>query len=267
MQPGEVFEKECYSYLEKEYTTEYVHFVRKGGMDSTKSDIAVFKSEKIDFYIEAKDSSAQSGQFVLLPNVDTETFEFSPRNRSKPNVMTDIIIAYMNSDFHRFNHAGTAGQFLDLETDVFSNWIIRHYQEKNVKYVISRGVDFVVFPIRKYHEYFNITATFRIKKSGSSSPAQKDIANIKQSIIDCYPSASFTQRQKKLYVTIAEQLTTNKFVLGKYTYYLSGQGHKEYEVRKLSNTNNMNVIFSVNLIKGQDPNDLREFKEDLETVM
>lgn len=263
MRPGEEFEKECYGYLEKEYRTANTHFFHKGGMDSTKSDIAVFKNGKLDFYIEAKDSSAQSGQFVLLPNADTETFTFSPRNKSQPNQMTDIIIEYINSDFHRFNNAGTAGESIDIQTDVFSNWIIQHYQKKNVKYVISRGLDYVIFPIRKYQKYFNITANFRTKKSGSRTPSQKDIAIIKQCITSRYPSSSFTQVQKKLYVTIAAPLATDKFILGKYTYYLSKQSHNEYEVRKLSNTYNMNVIFSVNLIKDQDPNDLREFKADL----
>ena len=85
MRPGEEFERSCFDYLEKYYKTENTDFYHEGGMDSTKSDIAVIKHGKIGFYIEAKDSSAQSGQFVLLPNEDTETFIFSPRNKSKPN--------------------------------------------------------------------------------------------------------------------------------------------------------------------------------------
>ncbi len=263
MRPGEKFETRCYEYLKNVYQTKNADFYHEGGMDSTKSDIAVIKNGKIDFYIEAKDSLAQSGQFVLLPNEDTETFVFSPRNKSKPNEMTDIIIHYMNRHFHRFNNAGTSGQSLNISTNVLADWIIEHYRNKNVKYVISCDRDYVIFPIRKFKQYFNIVANYRIKKSGSNKPAQKDIAIIKQCIKNYYNTAEFAQEGKKLYVEITEPLTTDKFVLGKYTYYLSEQNANEYEVRKLSNTYNMNVIFSIELMKSQDPGDLEEFESDL----
>lgn len=263
MRPGEKFETRCYEYLKKFYRTKNTDFYHEGSMDSTKSDIAAIKNGKIDFYIEAKDSSAQSGQFVLLPNEENETFVFSPRNKSKPNEMTDIIIDYMNSNFRRFNNAGTSGEELCINTNVFADWIIEHYKDKNVKYIISCDKDYVIFPIRKFQQYFDINANFRIKKSGSSEPAQRDILMIKQHIKHYYNTARFAQEQKKLYVQITVPLKTDKFVLGKYTYYLSEQNSNEYEVRKLSNTYNMNVIFSIKLIKSQDVGDLEEFESDL----
>ena len=175
MRPGEQFELRCYEHLKTLYKDRKTVFWHEGGMDSTKSDIAAVKNGKIDFYIEAKDASAQSGQFVLLPDEEKKVFVFSPRNHSEPNEMTDIIIHYMNQDFQRFNHAGTAGESLNIDTGVFADWIVEHYKDKNVKYVISCGKDFVIFPIRKFREYFKITANYRIKKSGSGRPAGKDI--------------------------------------------------------------------------------------------
>lgn len=65
MRPGEQFELPCYEYLKKFYRTNKTDFHHEGGMDSTKSDIAAIKNGKIDFYIEAKEATAQSGQFVL----------------------------------------------------------------------------------------------------------------------------------------------------------------------------------------------------------
>ncbi len=263
MRPGEKFETRCFEYLQNKYKAKNTVFYHEGGPDSTKSDIAVIKNGKLEFYIEAKDSSAQSGQFVLLPDEETEAFVFSPRNKSKPNEMTDIIINYMNSDFHRFNAAGTSGQALNIDTKVFSEWIIGHYKEKNVKYVISCQKDYVVFPIRKFHQYFNIVANYRVKKSGSGSPSKKDISLIEQRIKDYYPAAEFTQEQKKLYVEIKEPITAERIVLDKYTYYLSSQGSSKYEVRRLSNTYNMNVIFAVELNKSQNEEDLNEFESDI----
>ncbi len=263
MKRGEKFEIRCYEYLKQMYRTKETDFYREGGMDSTKSDIAAIKNGKVDFYIEAKDTYAQSGQFVLLPDEETETFIFSPKNQSEPNEMTDIIIDYMNNDFHRFNNAGTAGQQLDINTDIFADWIIEHYKDKNVKYVISCNQDFVVLPIRKFEQYFDIVAKYRIKKSGSTEPAQRDIPVVKQTIRDYYKTARFSQKGKKLYVDISERLRDDKFILGNYTYYLSEQSVGDFEVRRLSNTYNMNVIFSIELVKSQDEDDLEEFESDL----
>ena len=102
MNPGEAFETRCYEYLKAFYVAKNAKFERKGGMDSTTSDIAVIKNNKVDFYIEAKDSPAQSGQFVLLPDESTKTFVFSPKNHSEPNELTNIMIEYMNQNFERF---------------------------------------------------------------------------------------------------------------------------------------------------------------------
>lgn len=103
MRPGEKFENACFDYLTKTYKS--TAFRLDGGMDSTKSDIAVMKNSCVKFYIEAKDTAAQSGQFVLLSDEPTETFQFSSRNHSEPDEMTEIMIQYMNNDFHRFNNA------------------------------------------------------------------------------------------------------------------------------------------------------------------
>lgn len=263
MRPGEQFELRCYEHLKTLYKDRKTVFWHEGGMDPTKSDIAAVKNGKIDFYIEAKDASAQSGQFVLLPDEEKKVFVFSPRNHSEPNEMTDIIIHYMNQDFQRFNHAGTAGESLNIDTGVFADWIVEHYKDKNVKYVISCGKDFVIFPIRKFREYFKITANYRIKKSGSGRPAGKDIPAVKQAIQAYYATAKFTEADKKLFVSIAGSVQKVRFVLGNYTYYLSEQNPGNYEVRRLSNTYNMNVIFSIELMKTQDVNDLREFEREL----
>ena len=263
MNPGEDFEIRCFEYLRKMYRSKTTDFNRKGGMDSTTSDIAVIKNGHVDYYIEAKDSAAQSGQFVLLPDESSKTFIFSPRNHSEQNEMTEIIIDYMNHDFDRFNAAGTSGESLDIDSSVFSDWIINHYSERNVKYFISYKDNYVVFPIRRFASYFDVIANYRIKKSGSGHPAQKDIPSIKQLISKAYPSSVFTFDGKKLSVTITDSVMQNRFVSGKYTYYLSQKNAITYEIRRLSNTYNMNVIFSIQIKQGQNSSDLMEFEKDL----
>lgn len=263
MKPGEAFEIGCYEFLKESYNKEGLTFHHEGGMDSTKSDIAVIKNGIIDYFIEAKDTNAQSGQFVVQPNEQTKTFVFSPKNHSQPNEMTEIMINYMNQDFDRFNNAGTAGESLDIDPAIFSNWIIEYYKSKNVKYVITYQNNYIILPIRKFAKYFQISAVYRIKKSGSGEPAKKDFSTVINTIAKRYPDAEFSTKGKKLFTTIPSNITQDRFMLGNYTYYLSKQTLDLCEIRRLSNTYNMNIIFSIHLKCLQDPSDLIEFESDL----
>lgn len=132
-----------------------------------------------------------------------------------------------------------------------------------VKYVISYKNGFVIAPIRKFGEYFDISATYRIKKSGSGEPAKRDMPAVKNKIQEICTDAVFSINDKKLFVKTNAVVSRKKFVIGKYTYYFSDKGNNVYEIKRLSNTYNMNVIFSIKLNKKQDPEDLQEFISDL----
>lgn len=264
MEQWKIFENNCYEYLKKKYTTfSNITFKQDGGSDSTVPDIAVMKNGEIKYYIETKMSNAQSGQFVLLPDEEKQIFIFSPRNKSKSNSLTDIIIEYMNNDFENFNTAGTAGKSLDIDSSIFSQWIIEYYAKKNVKYFMTEGLDYIVFPIQQFGKYFDITAKYRIKKSGSSEPAKKDIPTILEILEQKYEITKSRIQGKKLFVLGNENISKVKFERGKYTYSLVPKSENEFEVRKLSNTYNMNVIFSISLKKEQDKTDLKIFESDL----
>ena len=53
------------------------------------------------------------------------------------------------------------------------------------------------------------------------------------------------------------------YIFEDYTFWLSPKSNNRYEIRKLSNTNNKTVIFSVELKEDQNINDLLEFESDL----
>ena len=97
MRRGESFELESLNYLKEYYSyNDSIQYVHHKTTDSTHSDIEVLINGESKFFIEAKDTNAQSGQFVLIPNDESQTFLFSPRNKSNPNSITDIIITHMN---------------------------------------------------------------------------------------------------------------------------------------------------------------------------
>ncbi len=69
----EEFEIDCTEYLNRKFG-KYANFIHKGGADSTLPDIFVKTVSGNSFYIDAKYSPAQCGQFVLFPNIETNSF-------------------------------------------------------------------------------------------------------------------------------------------------------------------------------------------------
>ena len=110
MNKWEKFEQDCVEFLNKTYGM-YAKFTHKGGADFCRSgyfggDTARFFA----FYIEVKHSPAQCGQFVLLPDIMTQTFQYSKQNTDSINSSAQMIIEYMNQKFDDYRNAGTAGK-------------------------------------------------------------------------------------------------------------------------------------------------------------
>lgn len=76
------FEIEATRYLENKFGS-FASFIHQGGADSTVPDIFVRLKSGKSFYIEAKHSPAQCGQFVLLPNIQTKSFIYSRKNANQ----------------------------------------------------------------------------------------------------------------------------------------------------------------------------------------
>lgn len=97
------FELECVDYLKKQYGNFFEHL---GFSDSTTSDIKYNRGDK-SFFIEAKMPQAQSGQFVLLPDLKNRKFIFSPRNKSEMDkvkfsvIDSDYMIRLVSDDIYR----------------------------------------------------------------------------------------------------------------------------------------------------------------------
>jgi hypothetical protein len=265
MIPGKQFEEKCYNFLSDKYANPNIRFDLMGGADSTVSDIAVFRKGSLQFYIEAKDCNAQAGQFVLLPDDRTQTFVFSERNQSSTNELTDLIIGAMNSDYYRYKNAGTSGVPIILSNNVLSRWVMQYYSSKDVKYFITYAHGFIIFPIERFADYFAVSATYRVKRSGSSSPAKRDISPVMS-----YLEKAFSQNINSeidnsghLFVTV-NSVASNRFTIDGREFYLSAtSAQNRYEVRKLSNTANANVIFSIALQQGQNTTDLQKFETDI----
>ena len=256
------FEDVCTSYLRGKYTASLgAVFVKKGASDSGDSDISVTTRKSASFYIEVKKDEAQSGQFVVLPTNDG--FTFSPRNKDHLNPQTQTIIDYMNTVQATYTDPGTNGVPLPLPQTLMQNWIMSHYTNKKVRFVISQNKqkEFIVFPLEKLGDYFDITAKYRVKKSGSNHPSVKSLAEIQTLVNDS--GANYSRNGKQTIVRSNILIDGQQLHGSKYSYQFNQIEPGVFLIRKLGTTANANVIFSVKLKKTQQPDDLIAFENAL----
>lgn len=240
----EEFEIQCTKYLNNRFGR-YASFFHQGGANSIVPDILAKTHTGKSFYIDAKLSSAQCGQFVLLPNLDSYTFEYSRQNVNRINKYAEMIMDYMNQDFDAFRQAGTAGKAIDMAngSDIFASWIIQTYQDKGVKFFIT--TKYTLFPVEEFSDYFDVTAKYRVKRSGSGNVGKNNITSVMDYINKHdYVITDLHINGNKLFVNSPHNLHDRKFILRGVEYMFSLRGN-EYEIRKLSNTYNANVIFSI----------------------
>ena len=240
----EDFEIQCTDYLNQRFGA-YARFIHQGGADSTVPDILVQTKSGNSFYIDAKHSPAQCGQFVLLPDIESCTFEYSRQNVNRINRYAEMIMDYMNEDFDSFREAGTTGKDICMNngSDIFANWIIQTYSDKGAEFFITNN--YTILPIERFSDYFDVSAKYRIKRSGSGNVGKNRL----HSVMDFIESHDYLITDcrvvgDKLFVRSSRNLHDSRFILRGIEYMFSLRGD-EYELRKLSNTYNANVIFSI----------------------
>ena len=238
------FEEKSTQYLNNNFG-DWASFRHLGSSDATVPDISVKTKTGKNFYMDAKLTPAHCGQFVLLPNVAKRCFEFSKLNKTELTPQVEAIIKHMNADFDAYKEAGTAGKVIDLKDGgkTFSEWIIATYSKKGTEFFITN--EYVILPLYDFEKHFEVSATYRIKRSGSRSVGKRTAISVLQYIIKHgYPITDGKVVEDKLFVFSSAQLHNKRFVFGDSEYMFSWRDDK-YEVRRLSNTFNANVIFVI----------------------
>lgn len=238
------FEEQSTDYLNNRFG-HLASFSHLGSSDATVPDIRVETKSGKQFYIDAKLTPAQCGQFVLLPNIANQCFMFSEKNKTKLTPQVQQIIDHMNADFEAYKEAGTAGKSIELNDGgaLFAEWIVSTYRQKGTAFFITNG--FTILPVSEFLNYFEVSAVYRVKRSGSRSVSAKSAPGVVQHMTGCgFPIKSHSIRDGKLFACSDVYLHNTRFIY-KGSEYMFSQRGDEYEIRMLSNTFNANVIFSI----------------------
>ena len=260
MKEWEVLEIKCGEHLHNTYGNNGLKFKVAGGSNSTTSDIQVIKDNKCCLAIECKSPNAQCGQFVLFVDNVNKKFVFSPKNKTPYDDAVKLVLSEMDSRFDEC--CVSSAKDLPIANEVIVNWVKNYYLTvKQSKYCITKSDNgFIIFPISKMDEYFDFSAQYRVKKSGSSRPSKRNVDEIIGLLESLDSNAHIEFANRDCFATFNH--VEDEFVLSgeKYRYKFSKEG-VQYKIRRLSNTCNANFIVTINLKKfEQDPQDLKDFE-------
>lgn len=265
MKKWELFENDCLEFLNNSFGNSNLKFTMLGSSDSTISDIEVAKNGETLFLIEVKMEQAQSGQFATL--LQSDKFIFSPSNKTDQNdEATAAILDYLNLNFSHFKTVGTSALKIDIPPSFFSDWVIRYYKSKGVKFVITSYLqEFVILPIEKYADYFHISANIRRKTSGSSNLPKTYLSRVTEYLNTILDSDFKIEKiENKQYLFTNSQIVDKYQVdLGDITIFIKKSSEQgKYVITKLGKTKNPTVIFSIQSKSPQCESDLNNFLEN-----
>ena len=187
---------------------------------------------------------------------------FSKKNRTPYDDYVKSVITEMEQNFDDCN---ISAKDLPISQKVIYDWVKNYYLNvKKSSYCITRSnLGFIIFPIENIDKYFEFSAKYRVKKSGSSNPTQNNKNEIEQILREINISASIDMTNSEC----SARFTYNKdkFILcgNKYKYQFTQDG-SVYKIRRLSNTSNANFIVSIKLKEEkQNSADLIQFESDL----
>lgn len=269
MKNWENFEIECADYLNGNFSKEYgCEFRNLGSHDATASDIIVNKNGSPMFSIETKMPEAQCGQFVLKPDDNKRTFIFSSKNKCSHNNHVKAIIAAMAEHYDTCSQA--SADDLPIPEELIYNWVKDYYlNHKGSKYFITRNDcgEYIVAPVERLEEYFNFSAKFRIKASGSSVPTNNNRREIETILNESgFNHGPIVIEKKTAFVEMSAWNDKFKLQGNKYRYQFKNIGGNRYEIKRLANTRNANFIVSIRLKSAQQPDDMAQFCHDLAAI-
>ena len=244
------FELSCASYLSERYAHYDCHFLVSGGFDSSSPDIVVSKNGKHLCNIEVKEPNAQCSQFVAFPDQATRSFIYSPMNH--PSMASDssaAILQEMAKDFDRYKKPSS--KELGLDKELYYNRIIDYYTEyKDSQFFITRESieygEFIIFPTNALRDYFNVSACYRQKKSGSHNPNIKERDALSEVLIKNNIEAIDIIHNGKYTDILLKSDCGDRFIIASsIDFQFKRIYDKLYRVTCLGKTNNPNVIFSI----------------------
>lgn len=281
MSTWQEFEKSVFKYLRRHFSDNgEIHFIKAGDSDSTSLDIRVIGKSKKELHIEVKSHTSQAGQFVAQLNQGK--FSFRPNKKFKsPTLHQQDLIDHLNKNSTKCVTQASI-PIKDYPERKIIELVKEHYQSKGANYFISGEISsertfLGIIPVAEIGRAFNFFANIRRKKSGTrelpKSFEDKVQADLKRHLDSLSITLISSKRCGRKYII----LTNNNKILRKKILYFTCQDTGLYlsqnknnlslfELKTLSSTNNITIIYSLvyNWLRKEEW--LTSFKKDLKEL-
>ena|GEM_PF-5129227 len=235
--------------------------------DSNAPDIKLKIGKQTLFNIETKERIAQAGQFVILSN--DKRYELSQSNKTDPSACQPII-DFINQDYQRYAIVKQNSLSVECPYDLIINRITSFYKkEKETEHLITIDNQgrYVILNVDDLSLYFDIECQLRRKKSGSQNipkSAYQEVEEVMKSFaaannIKNYKIMADVHDYLKFITTDKRDFGQKKLQMNSFTLYILKRRGNEYILRKLSATNNPNIIFTLKLKKNHPGTQLTSF--------
>lgn len=242
-----VFEEDCRDFLTSKFGG-LGDFSLAGAQNSNVSDIKVTLPNGATFYIEVKENHAQCSQFVLIPDDTTQRFAYSTRNKLPMNPFTKRIIEYMNENYSVFSQAGKSGVRIDPLLAASAGHIRYQHMMKGVEFFMTKGDDYILLPVSLFAFYFDVIGMYRTKKSGSAPIPRKEEDPLNEYLRE-HCGFECQRVGQDFTAPLVESMIKKEINIGGCRYAFADAGEQIMRLRKLGNTENGTVIFTVHLKK------------------
>lgn len=250
----EKFEINSTNYLNEKFGNSDFEFERVGGKNSTETDIKIYKKNNYKSNVEAKMSGSQAAQIVVL--IEDEKFKYSDQSKSPCTPIVQAIINHLNKDFKKYSNSEENIE-VDIDEELSFNRIKEFYTKvKPSPFIITgnnRKKYRALIKLDDIKEYFSVKCVLRPKRSGTNDLPKKyrDIAltKIKTKFDNNITVNTSYVQNKKLFIELDKKINNSFSYIecDNITLYLSHQDNTTYEVRKRSDTNNPNILFTLKL--------------------
>lgn len=276
MKKWQLFEQECCTFLSSRFSDYPFSFKLNGGSDSTSSDIEVRKGNRVVFSLEVKLSPSQSGQFVVMS--DNGQYTYSPNNMFQADINARKIISHLNKNFESYARVKQSAINIDCPEHILNGWIKNHYTSKDSKFIITGtalGADKIVVPLDELEHWFIVSACLRRKRSGSRALPKSEFDYAERQIKNHFENEDFNIRNmesvnKKFIVTLdsGDLDKSKRYIGGNMFMSQDRSSSNKFIVKKLSSTNNANVVFSLRY-KGNSDTDsgLLKLRDELKKYL
>jgi hypothetical protein len=245
MKAWEKLEHRAVDYLNRNNKYESISYILRGGSNSKISDIEIISSAlKLPRYIEVKGFHAHCGQFVVVGEVGN--LRLSDKCQIDIDEVTIKIISKLNElDYESLNNS-----YLEISKELLLEKIIRnHKDDKSVDFwMFPENDEFIITPTKNIGRYYDFLINIRKKKSGSANLPLCDFNLINDYIKESYNiKEEVFKSGKKTFISMTENsgiVESTKFTVnGNYYFLVPLHSEKLYKITKLSNTNNLTVLF------------------------